>query len=94
MNCENQLILLKFHKFPSFISMTNSRWNGLVGGKLVRPPFLAVCFRPATRERLPNPVLEHSIQDLNGWERSASEHPVELMLLSAALIQANVTYTS
>jgi len=38
MNFENQeSIQLKFQKFPSFINITNSKGNGIVGGKLVRP---------------------------------------------------------
>ena len=57
MNCENQeWIQLKFHKFSSFIYLTNSKWNGIVGGKLVRPGIPSrVCFWPANRDRLPTP---------------------------------------
>jgi len=54
---ENQeLIWLKFHKFPRF---NNSKGNGIVGGKLVRPAIpCRVWFWPATGERLPIPGLE------------------------------------
>jgi len=38
MNFEIQeLIQLKFQKYPSFINITNSKGNGIAGGKLVRP---------------------------------------------------------
>ena len=55
---ENQrLIWLIFHKSPGF---NNSKGNGIIGGKLVRPAIhCGVCFMPATRERLPIPVLVH-----------------------------------
>jgi len=58
MNCENQeLIWLKFHKCARF---NNSKGHGIVGGKLVQPAIpCRVCFWPATRERLPTPVVEH-----------------------------------
>jgi len=33
MNCENQeLVLFKFHKFPSFVNIINSEWNKIVDG--------------------------------------------------------------
>ena len=38
MNFEIQeLIQLKFQKYPSFINITNSKGNGIAGGKSVRP---------------------------------------------------------
>jgi len=48
MNSENQeLIRLKFHKFPSFNDIINKKGKGIVGGKLVRPAILCrVCFCP------------------------------------------------
>jgi len=50
-----ELICLKLHKFPRF---NNSKENGIVGGKLVRPAIpCRVCIWPGTRERLPTLVL-------------------------------------
>jgi len=62
--CENQeLIWFKFHSFNNHL---NSEGNGIVGGKLVRPVKLfRVCFRPATRERLPTPVLGNLLNSLS-----------------------------
>jgi len=42
MNFENQeLVQLKFQKFPSFINIINTKGNGIVGGKSVRPSIRA-----------------------------------------------------
>ena len=53
---DQELIWLKFHKFPRF---NNSKGNRIVGGKLVRPAIhCRVCFWLAARVRLPTPVLK------------------------------------
>ena len=59
MNCENlEFIWLKFHKFPNFNNIINSKWNGIDGEKLVRPAIpCRVCFWPTTKERLPTLAL-------------------------------------
>ena len=59
MNSEDQeLIWLKFYKFPNFINIIISRECGIIGGKLVGPAIpCTVCFWLASKERLPTPVL-------------------------------------
>jgi len=62
-NCENQdLIWLKWHKFPSIINIINSKMNRIVGGKLVRPAISCrVCVWPATWERVPISGLQSAL---------------------------------
>jgi len=64
---ENQeLIWLKFYKFPRF---NNSKGNGIVGRKLVRPVIpCRVWIWPATGERLPIPGGE-------GWQSQLQPLP-------------------
>jgi len=57
---------MQFHKYPSFINIINSKMNGIIGEKLVRPAIpCRVCVWPATRERLPIPELKSCMRQVN-----------------------------
>jgi len=58
MNFEIQeLIQLKFQKYPSFINITKRKGNGIVGGKLVRPSIPAEFVLARDYGRVANPWL-------------------------------------
>jgi len=84
-NCENQeLIWLNFHNFPHFIKILNSKWNAIIGTKLVQPTIpCRVCFWPTIKERLLTPDVGYVF-----WKRVYLEKhtlKIERLLVFAVL---------